>query len=172
MAPYTSHNATATHKTLFSLFYCPASASPIILRLDFTLRWWSMLFSALFFFFNDTPTTEIYTLSLHDALPISRAVPGALPHSRRPRGHRAFSAADPGDEQPVPRVVRHHGLHRGPSVPAAPETGADQLGAQGSRLPQAAARALAAPLRPGGRPPPARRRGPLSSGRCPGGDPR
>src|SRR5207253_10440309 len=23
-----------------------------------------------FFFFNDTPTTEIYTLSLHDALPI------------------------------------------------------------------------------------------------------
>src|SRR5438552_11480737 len=24
------------------------------------------------FFFNDTPTTEIYTLSLHDALPISR----------------------------------------------------------------------------------------------------
>src|SRR5256885_16201536 len=26
-----------------------------------------------FFFFNDTATTEIYTLSLHDALPISRA---------------------------------------------------------------------------------------------------
>src|SRR5450432_1946498 len=25
-----------------------------------------------FFFFNDTPTTEIYTLSLHDALPIYR----------------------------------------------------------------------------------------------------
>src|SRR5260370_38749204 len=32
-----------------------------------------------FFFFNDTATTEIYTLSLHDALPISghdRALPG------------------------------------------------------------------------------------------------
>src|SRR5437588_12647289 len=29
----------------------------------------SLLF--LFFFFNDTATTEIYTLSLHDALPIS-----------------------------------------------------------------------------------------------------
>src|SRR5258708_8701625 len=28
------------------------------------------LSSALFFFFNDTATTEIYTLSLHDALPI------------------------------------------------------------------------------------------------------
>src|SRR6266705_7031647 len=28
-----------------------------------------------FFFFNDTATTEIYTLSLHDALPILPAVP-------------------------------------------------------------------------------------------------
>src|SRR2546426_3766087 len=31
----------------------------------------SMLSSLFFFFFNDTATTEIYTLSLHDALPIS-----------------------------------------------------------------------------------------------------
>src|SRR2546425_12384643 len=30
------------------------------------------LFLVFFFFFNDTATTEIYTLSLHDALPISR----------------------------------------------------------------------------------------------------
>src|SRR2546430_5323022 len=29
-----------------------------------------------YFFFNDTATTEIYTLSLHDALPISVARPG------------------------------------------------------------------------------------------------
>ena len=29
----------------------------------------------VFFFFNDTATTEIYTLSLHDALPISRELP-------------------------------------------------------------------------------------------------
>src|SRR2546430_8507582 len=29
--------------------------------------------SVIFFFFNDTATTEIYTLSLHDALPISRS---------------------------------------------------------------------------------------------------
>src|SRR3712207_8623573 len=28
----------------------------------------------MFFFFNDTATTEIYTLSLHDALPISHVV--------------------------------------------------------------------------------------------------
>src|SRR3712207_7606959 len=30
-----------------------------------------------FFFFNDTATTEIYTLSLHDALPISLTLHGA-----------------------------------------------------------------------------------------------
>src|SRR2546426_4553718 len=34
------------------------------------LSWLSLFF---FFFFNDTATTEIYTLSLHDALPISRS---------------------------------------------------------------------------------------------------
>src|SRR5258707_11914950 len=34
------------------------------------------LSNAFFFFFNDTATTEIYTLSLHDALPIwPRAAP-------------------------------------------------------------------------------------------------
>src|SRR2546421_6563214 len=31
----------------------------------------SLLLFSFFFFFNDTATTEIYTLSLHDALPIS-----------------------------------------------------------------------------------------------------
>src|SRR5258708_38839509 len=31
-----------------------------------------LLYIFSFFFFNDTATTEIYTLSLHDALPISR----------------------------------------------------------------------------------------------------
>src|SRR3989475_12438218 len=35
------------------------------------LRWRAL--SLTFFFFNDTATTEIYTLSLHDALPISGA---------------------------------------------------------------------------------------------------
>src|SRR5439155_25902293 len=41
----------------------------------------------LLFFFNDPATTEIYTLSLHDALPISprssRVLPRAPPPSRR-----------------------------------------------------------------------------------------
>src|SRR6266478_670124 len=33
---------------------------------------WSRIRRSFFFFFNDTATTEIYTLSLHDALPICR----------------------------------------------------------------------------------------------------
>src|SRR5256885_12210543 len=43
-----------------------------------------MLRTIFFFFFNDTATTEIYTLSLHDALPISRRAGNAclLPHCR------------------------------------------------------------------------------------------
>src|SRR3712207_8192002 len=34
-----------------------------------------MIVYLFFFFFNDTATTEIYTLSLHDALPISLRLP-------------------------------------------------------------------------------------------------
>src|SRR2546430_9429818 len=37
-----------------------------------------------FFFFNDTAPTEIYTLSLHDALPISRQPSGAVTRTARP----------------------------------------------------------------------------------------
>src|SRR2546429_4251785 len=56
-----------------------------------------------FFFFNDTATTEIYTLSLHDALPISslesrgRAGEGDLVA----RGRRAPRLLPSGDLQPV-----------------------------------------------------------------------
>src|SRR2546422_6752239 len=39
----------------------------------------------IFFFFNDTATTEIYTLSLHDALPICSDA-GPPRGRRRPRG--------------------------------------------------------------------------------------
>src|SRR5215217_9610893 len=39
-----------------------------------------------FFFFNDTATTEIYTLSLHDALPISAG--RVAPRRGPPRSHR------------------------------------------------------------------------------------
>src|SRR3712207_7607444 len=52
------------------------------------------------FFFNDTATTEIYTLSLHDALPISRPCPSASfsagpevsSTKRRPRRAAAVAA--------------------------------------------------------------------------------
>src|SRR5947209_13696120 len=43
----------------------------------------------LFFFFNDTATTEIYTLSLHDALPI---FPGARPDLGRALGQHDAGA--------------------------------------------------------------------------------
>src|SRR2546421_11101397 len=36
-----------------------------------------------FFFFNDTATTEIYTLSLHDALPISKHFKGRVENGLR-----------------------------------------------------------------------------------------
>src|SRR2546426_6379932 len=39
----------------------------------------------LFFFFNDTATTEIYTLSLHDALPISARRAAVRRHLHRPQ---------------------------------------------------------------------------------------
>src|SRR3712207_8595202 len=64
--------------------------------------------SSFVFFFNDTATTEIYTLSLHDALPIwtgrtrsstassgSRASPGSSPASSR------------GTAAPYPRSEEH-----------------------------------------------------------------
>src|SRR3712207_9179631 len=41
-----------------------------------TLFPYTEVFGSVFFFFNDTATTEIYTLSLHDALPIWRWLPG------------------------------------------------------------------------------------------------
>src|SRR3712207_8639598 len=57
----------------------------------------------IFFFFNDTATTEIYTLSLHDALPISRprrhgagGGAGAGRRARRARRERAAVAAGGG----------------------------------------------------------------------------
>src|SRR5437588_12698268 len=48
-----------------------------------------VLFCTFFFFFNDTATTEIYTLSLHDALPIlimdtPQLVVDAIPSISRP----------------------------------------------------------------------------------------
>src|SRR3712207_8433927 len=46
----------------------------------------------IFFFFNDTATTEIYTLSLHDALPISHGLPSRRRRRPRPGGPGSGSA--------------------------------------------------------------------------------
>src|SRR5688572_32279923 len=57
------------------------------------------------FFFNDTATTEIYTLSLHDALPISDRR-GGDPSQARTRGTAGAGfrrhAADPGGQAAGP----------------------------------------------------------------------
>src|SRR5260370_36480027 len=52
----------------------PCSSAPIFSAFVFYFVFFFTLLplsSSFFFFFNDTATTEIYTLSLHDALPIS-----------------------------------------------------------------------------------------------------
>src|SRR3712207_8652042 len=68
---------------------------------------------SFFFFFNDTATPEIYTLSLHDALPISvaggggrgrqarrrAAAPGRAVAGLRRAGHRHGGARDPGHDR-------------------------------------------------------------------------
>src|SRR2546430_13375129 len=53
----------------------------------------SHILLSFFFFFNDTATTEIYTLSLHDALPISEGSGGNS------------TASTPPDLPPTPRRV-------------------------------------------------------------------
>src|SRR5947207_7355646 len=62
---------------------------------------------SLFFFFNDTATTEIYTLSLHDALPISPRAPRRKWRSGDPPDATRFSGA--GGSQPAasPRSEEH-----------------------------------------------------------------
>src|SRR3712207_6981757 len=59
---------------------------------------YALVIIVLFFFFNDTATTEIYTLSLHDALPIYTAqVPqglvAVLARAEVHLGHRAEANA-------------------------------------------------------------------------------
>src|SRR5471032_1841947 len=64
----------ALHTNAFTLPSCAASI--ITPCLTAATAWYSYsrttFYCSCFFFFNDTATTEIYTLSLHDALPICR----------------------------------------------------------------------------------------------------
>src|SRR5258705_13599547 len=65
--------------------------------------------SCIFFFFNDTATTEIYTLSLHDALPIFSPTAGSDQVSPT-----VFSTAD------AVAATSPHGVHPGPVMSADP----------------------------------------------------
>src|SRR5579884_4529457 len=71
----------------------------------------------VFFFFNDTATTEIYTLSLHDALPISLGVSGF---------HRFFAAMT-GRPALIERFCRPDGRDIGCWAITEPDHGSDQL---------------------------------------------
>src|SRR6266480_6230980 len=73
-----------------------------------------------FFFFNDTATTEIYTLSLHDALPISRSEQTRQPWTERTedaRCRRRPAAGLPGPTRTPPGGRRP--LHQRPLGPGA-----------------------------------------------------
>src|SRR5687767_15540563 len=58
----------------------------------------------LLFFFDDTATTEIYTLSLHDALPISARVPDRHGDVDVRPAHLDLRAHRAGDERRPPGV--------------------------------------------------------------------
>src|SRR5215204_7808953 len=62
-----------------------------------------LIFIDIFFFFNDTATTEIYTLSLHDALPISQR--------RRPAHEPAIALAGAQPEDPLERLAARSEEH-------------------------------------------------------------
>src|SRR3712207_7273989 len=64
----------------------------------------------MFFFFNDTATTEIYTLSLHDALPIYEYVMVAVRDRRRLRGGQ-LRVRDAGKCRQQQRGERQDGSH-------------------------------------------------------------
>src|SRR5689334_25170300 len=69
------------------------------------------ILSVLFFFFNATATTEIYTLSLHDALPISPA----RPRGRHPRVDAAHVLRREGRAAPLRQAgVRARSEHARP----------------------------------------------------------
>src|SRR5438132_4416378 len=75
----------------------------------------SALIRLLFFFFNDTAPTEIYTLSLHDALPISGrarllgvADPRRAACRRRRRGRLGLAAADHERDRKSTRLNSSH----------------------------------------------------------------
>src|SRR5467141_4896664 len=77
----------------------------------------STSFFTCFFFFNDTATTEIYTLSLHDALPTSPARTRPIRHlSVARRDRRRRTRVRIGDQSasvsPASRATARRARHR------------------------------------------------------------
>src|SRR5437667_10157118 len=73
------------------------------------------LFFFFFFFFNDTATTEIYTLSLHDALPISGCVSSTrkcrtISSSKSIDGTTNRKCSDLRSEEHTSELQSHHDL--------------------------------------------------------------
>src|SRR5207249_11639155 len=66
----------------------------------------SLFLAMSFFFFNDTATTEIYTLSLHDALPISDRQHG-LPRLASVGGLVQPAVAARPPQRPLSRDINH-----------------------------------------------------------------
>src|SRR3989441_1323127 len=112
----------------------------------FFLLFCSSLFFFFFFFFNDTATTEIYTLSLHDALPIS-----VLEQA----GHLAAEVAGEQSHQ-----CCHLGRRAAPVVGGEGEQGEGADAESGRRLHDAAYRLRAGAM--AGRAGPAAPRGPAA----------
>src|SRR2546429_5061285 len=61
----------------------------------------AQLLCFFFFFFNDTATTEIYTLSLHDALPISSTSRRTTPRRRSSTWSRTTAPRRPSSTPPT-----------------------------------------------------------------------
>src|SRR2546426_8015878 len=70
----------------------------------------------VFFFFNDTATTEIYTLSLHDALPILAFGLASCTKDGRCRDPKEETPHGPAEDSPGRAALRQRpdleGLHR------------------------------------------------------------
>src|SRR6202162_6609261 len=91
----------------------------------------SLSISALFFFFfNDTPTTDIYTLSLHDALPILKLTSVLPGRFRRLGGPAARRGGRRGRDR---KSTRLNSSHHDSSYAVFCLTQEDQL--SGSRYP-------------------------------------
>src|SRR3989449_5022154 len=67
----------------------------------------TLFFFFFFFFFNDTATTEIYTLSLHDALPISTSTGSTATAQARP-GYRLWTSSRRSEEHTSELQSRLH----------------------------------------------------------------